>query len=74
MSDTANTDAGSKSPLQSTTIQGAMLSIVGSLAPTLATLIHVPAQDIINVAGAVVAIVGFAMTIIGRMKATKSIA
>jgi lysozyme family protein len=74
MSNIDPTSTDTKSPLQSTTIQGAIISIIGAMAPTLASLLHIDAQQLINVVGAVATIAGFAMTIIGRMKATKLIA
>jgi hypothetical protein len=62
-----------KSPLQSTTIQGAFIAIASALAPTLAAKLGVQVQDLVGVVGAIGTIVGFAMTVIGRMRATKKI-
>jgi amino acid transporter len=73
MTDTT-TAADTKSPLQSTTIQGAIVAIFSAVAPTLAARLGVQASDLIDVVSALGTIVGFAMTVIGRMKATKKIA
>lgn len=74
---TANPTAGAAKPvLQSTTIQGAILGQVATLAPVLALVLHTTAASINNDAlmicaavGQVTSLVSFAMVIIGRLKA-----
>lgn len=75
MSDPTTTSAAdTKSPLASTTIQGAIVMILSSMAPLLASYLKVDATQVVAVISAVTTICGFAMTVIGRMKATKTIA
>lgn len=62
-------DIASKPAISSTTIQGAILSIAGALAPTLADFLHLQADDVTKVVSAVVVLIGFTMTIVGRFTA-----
>lgn len=67
---TDTTTPATKSPLQSTTIQGAIVGIVGAFAPTLAKDLGLDAAQVMDAVSAILTLAGFAMTVIGRMKAT----